>query len=188
MCECGAQRSGESAEEGMMWSTDSGHQVAARSAARVNNVPNGEHLTMNLSFSLMVIVVALTLVVSPGHAAQASDGRVDNLMQRDLNDDGVLTEDEAPPGMFSLLDSNNDGQADRAELVALMARISKPFSWVNPPTAERTHPRLAHATFLSPSMDINVGYNLPTARIRGCLEREPSLSGGLLSTRRSTWK
>jgi len=115
---------------------------------------------MNLSFSLMVIVVALTLVVSPGHAAQASDARVDNLMQRDLNDDGVLTEDEAPPGMFSLLDSNNDGQADRAELVALMARISKPFSWVNPPTAERTHPRLAHATFLSPSMDINVGYNI----------------------------
>jgi hypothetical protein len=71
-----------------MWSTDSGQQVAARSAARVNNVPNGEHLTMNLSFSLMVIVVALTLVVSPGHAAQASDARVDNLMQRDLNDDG----------------------------------------------------------------------------------------------------
>lgn len=114
------------------------------------------------SYTLTILAAAAfaaTLSLSV-FASDAPDPVVDNLMKGDLNADGVLTEDEVPPGIFSLLDTNNDGRAERAEVEALAAQMGKPFSWVNPPPPEQAHAGLQHATFLSPSMKIPVGYNI----------------------------
>lgn len=78
----------------------------------------------------------------------------------DRNGDGVLTEDEAFPGMFSLLDADRDGRADPGEVRAFLARMGRPFSWVNPPSEDRALPGVTHATFESPSMGVPVGYNI----------------------------
>ena len=80
------------------------------------------------------------------------------LIKLDLDGDGALSEEEAPPGMFSLIDTNKDGLADRNELKALLD--IKPFSWTNPLTESQAHPRLTHSSFRSPSMGIPVGYNI----------------------------
>lgn len=92
--------------------------------------------------------------------AQTDNPAVDRMMALDQNGDGVLSEEEAPPGVFSLLDTNSDSGATRAEITAFIARLSRPFSWVNPPSAARTHPRRVHATFISPSMAVPVGFNI----------------------------
>ena len=64
------------------------------------------------------------------------------LIKLDIDGDGTLSEEEAPPGMFSLIDTNKDGLADRSELKALLD--IKPFSWRNPPTESQAHPQLTH--------------------------------------------
>ena len=43
---------------------------------------------------------------------------------------------------------------------AFLARGGRPFSWVNPPAADRTIPGVTHATFTNSSMGIPVGYNI----------------------------
>ena len=78
----------------------------------------------------------------------------------DRNGDGVLTEDEVMPGMFSLLDVNRDGRAELSEIQGFLAQQGRPFSWVNPPSADHALPGLTHATFQSPSMGVPVGYNI----------------------------
>ena len=79
----------------------------------------------------------------------------------DRNGDGVLTEDEVMPGMFSLLDVNRDGRAEMSEVRGFLARfLGRAFSWVNPPSADQALPGLTHATFQSPSMGVPVGYNI----------------------------
>jgi endo-1,4-beta-xylanase len=116
---------------------------------------------MNSILILAVVTALLTLTISPiGHASDKADPKVEGLMKLDRDGDGALSEDEAPPGMFSLLDTNQDGLAERAEVVALMQRAGRPFSWVNTPSASQSHPQLSHATFNSPSMQIPVGYNI----------------------------
>ena len=65
----------------------------------------------------------------------------------DANADGVLTAGEGFEGMFSLVDSNRDGQADREELSALVVRSLQPFRWSNPPAEQQMH--VAHETFFS---------------------------------------
>lgn len=83
------------------------------------------------------------------------------LDQLDSNADGVITEDEGFGGMFSLVDANGDSVADRAELVALIARSMKPFRWSNPPQ-DSTQSRVGvnHATFSSKILGEEVGYNI----------------------------
>ncbi len=105
---------------------------------------------------------------SPAHAAAAADagseeasaGALPEGILSDRNGDGVLTEDEVMPGMFSLLDANRDGRAELSEIRRFLARAGRPFSWVNPPSADHALPGLTHATFQSPSMDVPVGYNI----------------------------
>lgn len=55
------------------------------------------------------------------------------LEKLDANADGSLTEEEGPAGMFSLFDANGDGVAERAEMIAFIARSTQPFRWNNPP-------------------------------------------------------
>jgi endo-1,4-beta-xylanase len=109
-------------------------------------------------------VLATTLPLPAASAAQEPDnganGALDNAFMADLNGDGVLTEDEVRPGVFSLLDANRDGRADPGEVRAFLARGREPFSWVNPPGEDRRTPGVTHATFTSPSMGIPVGYNI----------------------------
>lgn len=105
-------------------------------------------------------LVALLSFISVGQASEKPDPRVDNMLALDRNGDGALDEDEAPAGMFSLMDTNKDGLVERSELVSLLARSSRPFRWVNPPDHTQAHHRLTHATFLSPSMNLSVGYNI----------------------------
>lgn len=105
---------------------------------------------------------------SLGHAAAAADaggvdasaGALPEGILTDRNGDGVLTEDEVMPGMFSLLDANRDGRAERSEIRRFLARAGRPFSWVNPISADQALPGLTHATFQSPSMAVPVGYNI----------------------------
>ena len=78
----------------------------------------------------------------------------------DRNGDGVLTEDEVAPGVFSLLDTNRDGRAEFSEVREFLTRMGRPFSWVNPPPADQALPGMTHATFQSPSMGLPVGYNI----------------------------
>lgn len=81
------------------------------------------------------------------------------LEANDVNEDGALSETEAPAGMFSLLDANGDGLADASELRAMIASSLAPFRWVNAPKPQQVlAPGLQHATFRSPSMDRDVGY------------------------------
>ena len=105
-------------------------------------------------------LIALLSFISVGQASEKPDPRVDNMLALDRNGDGALDEDEAPAGMFSLMDTNKDGLVERSELVSLLARSSRPFRWVNPPDHTQAHHRLTHATFLSPSMNLSVGYNI----------------------------
>lgn len=116
---------------------------------------------MNSIRILAVVAAAATLSISGiGHASEQVDPKVEGLMKLDRDGDGALSEDEAPPGMFSLLDANQDGFAERAEVEALLQRAAKRFSWVNAPSASQAHPQLTHATFESPSMQVSVGYNI----------------------------
>ncbi len=74
--------------------------------------------------------------------------------------DGALTEQEGLTGMFSLFDANGDGIAERAELLAVIVRSTRPFRWSNPPAQGESHAGLTHATFHSQMLDQDVGYNI----------------------------
>lgn len=78
----------------------------------------------------------------------------------DRNGDGVLTEDEVMPGIFSLLDANRDGRAEFSEVRSFLARSARGFRWVNPPSVDQSFAGLTHATLPSPSMGVPVGYNI----------------------------
>jgi hypothetical protein len=73
-------------------------------------------------------------------AGDAPNPMVDGLMKGDLNADGVLTEDEVLPGIFSLLDTNNDGRAERAEVEALYYRT------MNAAGSNQRHMKPAHGS------------------------------------------
>ena len=122
----------------------------------------GFRLGRSLAGALVVLAAAQAFpAASAGQEPENdADGRVENAFMADRNGDGVLTEDEVRPGMFSLLDVNRDGRADPEEVRAFLARGRAPFSWVNPPAADRRIPGVTHATFTSPSMGIPVGYNI----------------------------
>ncbi|NKB98793.1 MAG: 1,4-beta-xylanase [Pseudomonadales bacterium] len=112
-------------------------------------------MTTPFQLVLLVFLIAPIAVV-----AEASSAGVNRMMALDRNDDGVLTEDESPPGMFSLLDTNDDGVIVRSEVAEFMAKVGRPFSWVNAPESARAHPRRSHSTFLSPTMKVSVGFNI----------------------------
>ncbi len=116
------------------------------------------------NFASALLVLAATQALPAASAGQepdnGADGRVENAFMADRNGDGVLTEDEVRPGAFSLLDVNRDGRAEPEEVRAFLARGRGPFSWVNPPGEDRRVPGVTHATFTSPSMGVQVGYNI----------------------------
>ena len=122
----------------------------------------GSGLGCNLASALLVLATAQTLPAATAgqEPDNEADGRVENAFMADRNGDGVLTEDEAMPGAFSLLDVNRDGRADPGEVRAFLERGRRPFSWVNPPGEDLLVPGVTHATFTSPSMGIPVGYNI----------------------------
>ncbi|MDE0349853.1 MAG: alpha/beta hydrolase-fold protein, partial [Gammaproteobacteria bacterium] len=112
-----------------------------------------------------LFALACTALMHAAAAAEASGedpsaGALPEGILSDRNGDGVLTEDEVMPGMFSLLDANRDGRAEPSEIRRFLARAGRPFSWVNPPSADRALPGLTHATFQSASMGVPVGYNI----------------------------
>ena len=120
---------------------------------------------MTLKLNLKTITILISVIAALGLAIWLVLDQFEDdikasaiLMKLDQDGDGALSEDEAPPGMFSLIDTNKDGVADRSELKALLD--SRPFSWTNPPNESQAHPRLTHSSFLSPSMSIPVGYNI----------------------------
>ncbi len=116
------------------------------------------------NFASALLVLAATQALPAASAGQepdnGADGRVENAFMADRNGDGVSTEDEVRPGAFSLLDVNRDGRAEPEEVRAFLARGRGPFSWVNPPGEDRRVPGVTHATFTSPSMGVQVGYNI----------------------------
>ena len=112
-----------------------------------------------------LFALACTALMHAAAAAGASGedpsaGALPEGILSDRNGDGVLTEDEVMPGMFSLLDANRDGRAEPSEIRRFLARAGRPFSWVNPPSADQALPGLTHATFQSASMGVPVGYNI----------------------------
>ena len=121
-----------------------------------------------------IVAGGLLLAWAPLHAAAAAqaaaeaggddaDAWADALPEgilSDRNGDGVLTEDEVMPGIFSLLDANGDGRAEQSEIRGFLARKGRSFSWVNPPAVDQALPGLTHATFQSPSMGEAVGFNI----------------------------
>ncbi len=128
-------------------------------------------VSRNLASALLVLAATQPLLAAPAGQAGSpqagaqepdndADGPVENAFMADRNGDGVLTEDEVMPGAFSLLDANRDGRAEPAEVRAFLARGRGAFSWVNPPAEDPGVPGVTHATFMSPSMDIPVGYNI----------------------------
>ena len=108
-----------------------------------------------LAASVFAATFSLTVLASEAP-------KVANFIKGDRNGDGVLTEDEVMPGMFSLLDADGNGRVDRSELEALAEKAGarRAFSWVNPPSLDQAQPGLHHATFQSASMKIPVGYNI----------------------------
>ncbi len=109
-----------------------------------------------------IVAGALFLAWAPLlHAAAAieADALPEGILN-DRNGDGVLTEDEVMPGLFSVLDANRDGRAELSEIRGFLAQVGQPFSWVNPPAVDQALPGLTHATFQSPSMGVAVGYNI----------------------------
>ena len=109
-----------------------------------------------------IVAGALFLAWAPLlHAAAAieADALPEGILS-DRNGDGVLTEDEVMPGLFSVLDANRDGRAEFSEIRGFLAQVRQPFSWVNPPAVDQALPGLTHATFQSPSMGVAVGYNI----------------------------
>ena len=118
-----------------------------------------------------IVTGGLLLLATPlVHAAAASEAGSEDAstdanalpegIMTDRNGDGVLTQDEVMPGIFSLLDANRDGRAEISEVQGFLARMGRPFRWVNPPSGDQALPGLTHATFQSPSMGIPVGYNI----------------------------
>ena len=114
------------------------------------------------------VVLACTPLVHAGPAPQAASEEAsaattalpEGSIMSDRNGDGVLTEDEVMPGIFSLLDTNRDGRAEFSEVRSFLARSARGFRWVNPPSADQALAGLTHATFPSPSMGVPVGYNI----------------------------
>ena len=114
---------------------------------------------MKKKFFLFVLTLLTVACVSAKDVQATIDPRVEGFMQLDKNGDGVLSEAEAPAGMFSLLDANGDGWVERSEVVALLS-AAKVFSWINPPPKDRAFDGLVHATLQSKLMDTEVGYNI----------------------------
>jgi len=85
---------------------------------------------------------------------------IDTAMGHDLDGDGVLSREEFPSALFSVLDENGDGGVDRGEVTALIVEIARPFRWVNPPDADRSGIGVTHHTFTSSLLETEVGYNI----------------------------
>lgn len=123
-------------------------------------MPRIRCIVTGLLFALACAPLVHAATAAEAGGEDASAGALPEGILSDRNGDGVLTEDEVVPGMFSLLDANRDGRAEPSEIRRFLARAGRPFSWVNPPSADQALPGLTHATFRSPSMDVPVGYNI----------------------------
>ena len=77
----------------------------------------------------------------------------------DVNSDNVIDKSEWPGIGFSIVDVNRDNLVDDEEIRFFIREFSKGFSWVNKVSDRINVPeQLIHSTFISPSMDREVGY------------------------------
>ena len=77
----------------------------------------------------------------------------------DVNSDDVIDKSEWPGMGFSIVDMDRDNLVDDEEIRLFIREFSKRFSWVNKVSDRINVPeQLIHSTFISPSMDREVGY------------------------------
>ena len=77
----------------------------------------------------------------------------------DVNSDDVIDKSEWPGIGFSIVDVDRDNLVDDEEIRLFIREFSKRFSWVNKVSDRINVPeQLIHSTFISPSMDREVGY------------------------------
>ena len=77
----------------------------------------------------------------------------------DVNLDNVIDKSEWPGIGFSIADENRDNLVDDEEIRLFIKEFSKGFSWVNQISDRVNTPeQLIHSTFMSPSMNEDVGY------------------------------
>ncbi len=77
----------------------------------------------------------------------------------DVNSDDVIDKSEWPGMGFSIVDMDRDNLVDDEEIRFFIREFSKEFSWVNKVSDRINVPeQLIHSTFISPSMDREVGY------------------------------
>ncbi len=77
----------------------------------------------------------------------------------DVNSDDVIDKSEWPGMGFSIVDMDRDNLVDDEEIRFFIREFSKEFSWVNKVSDRINVPeQLIHSTFISPSMDTEVGY------------------------------
>ena len=77
----------------------------------------------------------------------------------DVNSDDVIDKSEWPGMGFSIVDMDRDNLVDDKEIRFFIREFSKEFSWINKVSDRINVPEeLIHSTFISASMDREVGY------------------------------
>jgi endo-1,4-beta-xylanase len=77
----------------------------------------------------------------------------------DVSSDDVIDKSEWPGMGFSIVDMDRDNLVDDKEIRFFIREFSKEFSWINKVSDRINVPeQLIHSTFISPSMDREVGY------------------------------
>ena len=131
----------------------------------------------------IVTSVLVLLACAPWvHAAAASEagseeagtgaGALPEGIVSDRNGDGVLTEDEVMPGMFSLLDVNRDGRAEMSEVRGFLARFLGRRLQLGQSAFRGSSPAGIDPRDVSESVHGRSGglQHLPPARLRRCSE------------------